>query len=299
MLVSVIIPSYNRSATIARAIQSVQEQTHRDLEIIVVDDGSKDDSRAILEGFSARDPRVRCIFHEKNRGAQAARNTGIHAARGEWIAFLDSDDYYYSHSLESRLRIIVREQVQVVHSECDVIRDDGVKKPLEVPPLRGDLYLELLKKPFTVFAGILVEKAALERIGFLDERVSAFQEWDTSIHLARYFHFGFEPRSTFAYDRRGKSSISKNKLLDAQGYEQVINNHKGEILRYLGPRGLRKHYLSLVSRYEAAHDEQNRSRCSRLATFWGQHIFHVVWRYASRIYLRKDRIHDHRTDRPG
>ena len=90
--VSVIIPTYNRAHLVDRAIQSVLNQTYKDFELIIVDDGSTDNTEDIIKEFQKKDERIKYIRHEENRGGSAARNTGIKAAKGEYIAFLDSDD---------------------------------------------------------------------------------------------------------------------------------------------------------------------------------------------------------------
>jgi len=87
--VSVIIPTYNRAHLLDRAIRSVLDQTYQDFELIVVDDGSSDPTAEVIATFA--DPRIYYLRHEKNRGAAAARNTGIEASQGDYVAFLDSD----------------------------------------------------------------------------------------------------------------------------------------------------------------------------------------------------------------
>src|SRR6478672_2666674 len=98
--VSVIMPVYNGAAFVSRAIDSVLRQTVRDLELIVVDDGSTDDTREVVTAIT--DSRLRYI-HQQNRGPSVARNNGIRAASAEWIAFLDSDDYWLPTKLEAQL----------------------------------------------------------------------------------------------------------------------------------------------------------------------------------------------------
>ena len=99
--ISVIIPTYNRAHLISRSAKSVLAQTYPDFELIIVDDGSGDNTEEIIEALA--DPRIRYLRHESNRGVSAARNTGIRAARGDYIAFQDSDDEWLPQKLEKQL----------------------------------------------------------------------------------------------------------------------------------------------------------------------------------------------------
>ena len=101
--VSVVIPVFNRPAAVRRAIESVLAQTCQDFEIIVVDDGSTDETPAVVAGLA--DPRMTLIQHEGNRGGSAARNTGLRAASAEYVAFLDSDDEWLPRKLERQLEV--------------------------------------------------------------------------------------------------------------------------------------------------------------------------------------------------
>ena len=101
-LISVVIPAYNATATLAETLRSALRQTHAELEVIVVDDGSKDGTRAMAESFAAEDPRVR-VISKANAGVAAARNTGIDAARGDFIAPLDADDLWHPDKLRLQL----------------------------------------------------------------------------------------------------------------------------------------------------------------------------------------------------
>src|SRR4030042_5052103 len=102
--VSIIIPTYNRAHLVMRAINSVLDQSFQDFEIIIVDDASRDNTEKMVSGI--RDKRIFYIRHEKNRGGSAARNTGIKQARGEYIAFLDSDDEWLPEKLEKQLKVL-------------------------------------------------------------------------------------------------------------------------------------------------------------------------------------------------
>jgi len=267
-LVSVVIPAFNRAGAIGACLRSVQVQTYQDWEVIVVDDGSIDGTLGVVAQLAREDSRIRFVRQERNRGAQAARNVGIRAARGEWIAFLDSDDQFLPYSLEARLEVAAREKVSVVHSACDVIEVDGSMKPYGTPPMAGQIYRTLLHRDGVMFQGLLTSKRALEKIDYLDERIVAYQEWDTAIRLAKYYPFGFESKSTFIYDCQNSDTISKDFLRSGRGYEQVFHKHYWAILRYAGPRTLARHYQIAADWYRWGGDRGAVRRCTMMALLW-------------------------------
>jgi glycosyltransferase involved in cell wall biosynthesis len=260
-LVSVVIPTYNRSYLIRTAVKSIFDQTFQDLEVIVVDDGSKDDTAEVVADLTRKHQRVRYFRCRHNLGAQRARNLGVREANGKWIAFLDSDDQWLPDSLESRLSLAEDQNLKVVHSECFVIYSGDEMSQLHVPPLTGKIYRSLLSAPGPVFPALLVAKEALRRIGYLDENVISWQEWDTSIRLARHFAFGFVAKPTFIYDCRGKDNISKDTLRDAAGYEQVVLKHLWPILLHMGPLVLSRHFHFAASKYKLAGNPSGVRRC--------------------------------------
>ena len=102
-LVSVIIPAYNCEKYVVEAINSVLAQTYKNWELLVLDDGSKDNTLQVIEEFSKNDSRIKTLPNGKNMGVSATRNRGIELASGEWIAFLDSDDMWHPLKLEKQL----------------------------------------------------------------------------------------------------------------------------------------------------------------------------------------------------
>jgi len=269
-LVSVVIPTHNRSKYIERAIASVLAQTYADLEAIVVDDGSADDTARVAEAYARKDSRIRLIQHERRKGAQAARNTGIFAATGKWIAFLDSDDEWLPHSLEARLRPLQKGLHHVVHSDCYVLSSGSNNlERFGVPPMQGQVYTELLRRSGPVFPALLVSKKALAAINYLDENIVAYQEWDTAIRLAKHFSFEFVGEPTFIYDCRHANTISKDPIKEALGYEQIVTKHRWAILRHLGPQALAHHYQKAAFFYHQASEKKRANRCSvRAAICW-------------------------------
>jgi glycosyltransferase involved in cell wall biosynthesis len=280
--VSVVIPVRNRENFIRTSVQSVLSQTCQNFEIIIVDDCSSDGTVSVVAGLAREDDRIRLLEHGSRRGAQAARNTGIRAANGQWIAFLDSDDQWLPDSLESRLQLAIQDGLHVVHSECYVLRPESTELRLYgVPRLQGTIYKELLRHEGPMFQGMLVSKEAITRVGLLDETIVSHQEWDTSIRLAKYYKFGFVAEPTYVYDCRHADTISKDLLRDAKGYEQVISKHFWSLLRYLAPRGLARHYQKAAALYRTGKDEDGVRRCATKAF--------LLWPFRARTIL--SRIH--------
>ena len=278
--VSVIIPVRNRETLIERAIRSVLAQTAPVLEVIVVDDGSTDNTPSMVASLAREEDRIHFLQHASSRGAQAARNTGIRAAKGEWIAFLDSDDLWLPKSLETRVALAMKNGLHVVHSECHVLWPESTElQRFGVPGMQGHIYKELLRKPGPMFQGLLVSNEALSRIGFLEETIVSYQEWDTAIRLAKYYDFGFVPEPMFLYDCRHADTISKDALRQAKGYEQVFRKHLWPIFRSLGPKALARHYQTVAQVYSEAGDSDNARRCLMNAF--------LLWPFRPRTILRR------------
>ena len=267
-LVSIIIPAYNRQHSLERAIESIRGQTLSDLEIIVVDDCSTDNTAAVAEQFVLRDSRVRLIRHEKNQGAQAARNTGARAAKGDWLNFFDSDDWMLSTGIEARLTVARNQSVKIVHSDAFVLRPSQNYAPLGVTPLSGSIYEALLRAPGPMFQSMIVAVDAFREMGKLDDGVIAYQEWDTAIRLGRRHAFGFVPAPTFVYDCTGTDRISKNLLRGAAGYEYVVKKHLSQILLHVGPQAVSQHYDIIRGLYAQAGASEMASKSKWKSFCW-------------------------------
>ena len=120
-MISIIVPVYNSEKYLDRCIQSILGQTHKDLELLLVDDGSTDSSGSICDRYAMEDARVR-VFHKANGGASTARNLGLDEAQGDWIAFVDSDDWIDAEMYEEMLSAALRHSVDAVY--CDMVMED-------------------------------------------------------------------------------------------------------------------------------------------------------------------------------
>lgn len=243
--VSVVITTYNRAKLIARAIESVLNQAYRDFELIIVDDGSTDNTAEIVNSYN--DKRIRYIRHEKNRGAAAARNTGIRAARCEYIAFQDSDDEWFSNKLEKQMMAFrdAPPAVGVVYSGVWYLA--GRKRWYAAYPDKnrkdGDLHKSLLKLGYICFMASVVKKECFEKAGMFDEQLPTAEDWEMWIRISKYYHFKCidEPLAYVYSAPGGHSSYRFNRAL-----QMILAKHMED---FKSVRGLLSSYSLTVGVY--------------------------------------------------
>jgi glycosyltransferase involved in cell wall biosynthesis len=200
--VSVVIPAYNQGHYLGDAIASALGQTHDDLDIVVVDDGSTDHTREVAAGFT--DPRVRYV-HQQNRGLAAARNTGIREARGAYLTFLDSDDLFLPDKISALLGAMdARPELGFVAGQAVLIDEHGRRlgETFEQgPPAEATDWL--LGNPLHV-GSVLLRREWQSRIGFFDEALRSYEDWDLWLRLARAgCPMGWVPRPVSLYRFHG------------------------------------------------------------------------------------------------
>lgn len=244
--ISVIIPSFNREKTIEYCLQSVLNQTYKPLEIIIVDDCSNDRTIDIINSLNSSI--IKVVKLEKNSGAQAARNRGIIEAKGDWIAFQDSDDEWLPNKLEIQIGKALSGNFDVIYCECYV--QQGASKTLfNTPNYELNTYSRLLENQGPTFPGILAKKSSLLEINLLDEKVPSYQEWDTSIRLGKKNKFGFIDEPLYIYHLHEGETISKDKTRDALGVEYIVNKHKNDIIAFVGKNAYIHHLDSIAKRF--------------------------------------------------
>ena len=189
--VSVVIPAYNRAYVVGRAIRSVVAQTFREWELIVVDDGSADDTERVVEAFP--DPRIRYIRHDRNRGPSAALNTGIRAARGVWVSFLDSDDEWLPGKLASEVALFesAGKRIGLVYTGKMLVDGQGRVLKVRTPRAEGRVYEKLLEWDFIGSCSrVGVRKNILEAVGGFDETLKISLDWDLWLRVAKLTEVG-------------------------------------------------------------------------------------------------------------
>ncbi len=196
--VSVIIPTYQRAGFVGQAIDSVLAQTYTDYEIIVVDDGSTDNTRDVLTGYGDR---LRVIYQE-NRGAGAARNTGIRAAQGRYIAFLDDDDLWFPHKLERQIPILDANPeaalgfTDLVGFDVNGIRETRYSE--HYPPLIDGGATALFRYNFIGGATVCARRRCLEEIGLFDETLLA-TDYDLWLRMIEHWPFRYLDEPLYYY----------------------------------------------------------------------------------------------------
>jgi len=236
--VSVIIPTYNRADTLPRALNSVLAQTFTDWELVVVDDGSTDATPLLLEEYAKKlGDKLICV-RQSNQGCSAARNRGIDASRGEWIAFLDSDDEFLPHKLERQMRLVaVCPDLTFVYSDYSFIDLKGKHAPSAITakfpaartvPMRSlgatgyevgpQLFDVLLRGYFIATIVGLVRREALDTAIRFDERLSYSEEWLFYLQLARNGRAGFvdEPLAVHRFTPNSLSRTDKFRNMTRQ-----------------------------------------------------------------------------------
>ena len=186
-MVSVVIPVYNRAKLLARAIDSVLSQTCRDFELIVVDDGSTDNTAMVARGYGGD----LVYIHQKNKGAAAARNAGIRAANFDLISFLDSDDWFLKHKLEQQIAAMAgNPEYLVSHTQEKWLRRGRhLNQKKRHRKAHGDLFPRCLELCAVGMSTIMVRRELFEQVGMFDESLPCCEDYDLWLRVATRYPF--------------------------------------------------------------------------------------------------------------
>ncbi len=245
--VSVIIPTYNRAHLIKRAIQSVLNKTYQNFEIIVVDDGSVDNTEEVVKNFNNQ--KIRYIRYNENKGVAAARNTGIKATRGDYIAFQDSDDEWFPNKLERQMEVFknVSPDVGVVYTGTWRIRNnERIYLPLFTGKQREGNICKELKENFVMPApAAIVKKECFNRVGMFEERLPRLVDWELWLRISKYYEFKYisEPLVTQYYT---PNSISTDLNAYIEAHKLILEKHFEEFKK--NKKLLAKHLLAIGTR---------------------------------------------------
>ena len=227
-LVSVIIPTFNCKNVIGQAVKSVLDQTYNNLEVIIIDDGSTDDTKTILTPY-LKDKRVK-YFKQINLGQASARNKGLSMAQGAFIAFLDSDDYWLPSKISQQISRLLISGNSVSYTNFKIINGvTGCTIPYhrgtEYEQFRyGDVKFWLSFYNFIPFSSVIVHRTLLEKTGGLNEKIEMGDDWDLLLRLSMFSDFDFIEEPLLVYRMGRPKQLSGNMKKRFEQQELIISN---------------------------------------------------------------------------
>lgn len=198
ILLSVVIPTYNRVDYLREAIESVLAQTYKNYEILVVDDGSTDNTRELVASYASR---IKYIYQD-NKGPSAARNNGIRNAKGNLIAFLDSDDLWHPDKLAKQVAVFVENPslsflatgYGEINTKYEVIKTNVLQSSELRSLQRKEMY-----KNFFATSSVMVKKTCFNKAGLFNENLHFAEDWEMWIRILKYYSFDYVPNLLVQY----------------------------------------------------------------------------------------------------
>jgi glycosyltransferase involved in cell wall biosynthesis len=217
--VSVIIPAYNVEKYICETLDSVLGQTYSDYDVIVVDDGSTDQTASILKQYITKYPKKIRLIQKENAGPAKARNVGIRASNGEYIAFIDADDLWLPEKLENQVGYFEKqtEQVGMVYTNAKKFDQQGIwtlPKRYRKEKVEGWIYKDLLKDNMIPNQSVMVRRSCFDEVGFFEESLDIIEDHDMWIRIAKKYEIAFleETLSLYREHSQGRSKATEKTM---------------------------------------------------------------------------------------
>jgi glycosyltransferase involved in cell wall biosynthesis len=212
--VTVIMPCYNHAQFLTDSIKSVLRQTYSNLELIIVDDCSSDNSRDLIQALAKTDTRINYIRHELNQGASKSRNVGLRAASGKFIGFCDADDIWESPKLSCQVDLLEKNpDYDVVYCDTIIIDEHGFptgqRFSQRFPPPKpaaGWLFQHLIVRNFINMQSVLMRKECVQSVGYFDEGIKWVEDWWYWVRLSRSHRFLYSKDPLAKYRVHGRST---------------------------------------------------------------------------------------------
>ena len=251
--ISIVMPAYNSGRYIVTTVKSVQAQTFADFELIVIDDGSTDDTVALVNQLAESDPRIRLIRMEKNFGRPAGpRNLGVREARGEWVAFLDSDDIWHPRKLELQMAALAETGTQFCSAQMLDFEDEtALRLPdNDKPRIEKVSFLRQLIKSRTATSAVLVKRDLVLRHPFNeDARLKAREDMECWLRCFEEIGYSIKLMTPLVGYRVIPGQISGNKWLMVKRHHYMLKSYRRRSGRGLGwtvPLFTASHFLLAV-----------------------------------------------------
>lgn len=224
-LVSVIVPVYNRESLVSETIDSILSQTYKNFEVILINDGSSDDSLSVLVAYERRFPEKIRVIDQSNQGQIIARNNGIKVAQGDYIAFLDSDDLWKKDKLERQIPLF-NKGVGLVYAGTEIINEKGetIRAEPADETLSGNIYPQLLVKNRMTGGTVVVTSESLRRVGVFSTDFKAAENWDLWLRICKEYLAEVVAEPLIEYRIHSNNMSSDTQLmLDAK--MKIIEKH--------------------------------------------------------------------------
>lgn len=285
MVISVITPTYNRARFLPAAVASVLSQTFGDFELIIVDDGSEDNTPDVLKPFLA-DRRVRYVYQE-NQGQSHARNLALKQATGDFIAFLDSDDVWAPDKLEKQLAVFrANSEVDIVHGDEAIINEQGSVVSLQnMRRYSGRITRYLLADNSVSITTALVRRRCFDEMGGFDTSVGVADDYELWLRFSARYCYQYEPGIVASY-RVMADQISSDKRRRYAANERIIQQFLARYGEVLSPGerrwGLARFYCR-KARYFASAGERGKAVGAIAGALHNAPLDSVVWRALYRV----------------
>ena len=227
-LISIIIPTYNRSQLLMLTLDSVRHQTYRDWECLVVDDFSTDDTQEKVTALTREDPRFHYLKNEQAKGAQGARNTGFAKAKGDFICFFDSDNIMYAPYLEKKLQAFFQKpHTDVVTSFSHILDENDKVTGTFCWLTEGNIHHDLLTgKSYVDTNSALIRRSAIKEVAPWDVTCPSYQELDFHLNLSKSSRYSFVPEFLTGYYRRSTDTISSDSPRELKGRFFIFTKYR-------------------------------------------------------------------------
>ncbi len=228
LLGSIIIPSYNTAALLPLAVNSALNSSFNDFEIIIIDDGSVDNTKEVVEQYWSDDKRVKYYF-QQNKGLAGARNTGIQKASGKYLVFLDSDDIILQEKLHKQVDFLEKNlEYDAVYSKSVFFIEDSINKTVTTnfPCYQGSILNKLFYGNFIHVNSIMCRKSVVENVGLFNEQYRELEDWDLWLRMSvNGSKFGYIDEILSMVMLR-KGSMTSNQLKMNKAMVKVLENLK-------------------------------------------------------------------------
>lgn len=289
---TVIVPTYNRANLLRRAIDSILAQTFKEFELIIVDDGSKDNTNEIVRTYE--DKRIVYIYKE-NGGLNSARNRGLEKARGKYIAFCDSDDCWLPEKLEKHLQKYHEDnEIKVVYDLTGLEVIENGKRRIVLArndANEGWCYREVLEKGYLTSPTFLsCEKECIVKIGMMPMDFTNCEDDDFCFSLCKYFKVGLVKEILGIYYSDASNRISTMKKTCAIDFLKLQDKWSDEIIRMCGTDVLKRRYLHASYKFLELNEFNTAKKVFEKACKIGKVSFNKIRRCIKRDFIKREEI---------